>query len=279
MRRAVYSLALWLALLPALAGAQDAMMIGAGSPSKAASSTATCASVLPGLVLNLDASKSASVHLSGSNVTQWDDQSGSGNNVVQATGARQQTYSATGFNGTKPGVTAVAANAQFLQNTAFPLNTTTMSIFIVLTFTGSDPLNSGLVSFVAAGQADDFGNSQSFGMVAPTGTGAAFKFVNSVYADQTNLTATTQNAPTTIGWVFDGSNGTGYLDFSGDTPAAITTTFGGTTGLLAFGTRPWNGNTPSFDGTYAEIIITTSALSSGQRSALHTCLTAKWGVP
>lgn len=242
------------------------------------SSAASCASALTGVVLNLDASISASVHLSGSNVTQADDQSGNGNNFVQATGARQPTYSATGFNGAKPGITAVAANAQFLQNATFPLNTTTMSIFAVHTFTASDPINNGFASFQAAGQADDFGNNPSFILSAPPAAGSPYRLVSNAYNDN-QLSASTQNSPATIGWVFDGANGTGYLDFAADTPVTRTAAFGGTTGLLALGSRPWNGNAPSFDGTYGEIIFASSVASSGQRSTLHTCLSAKWGVP
>lgn len=239
----------------------------------------TCASVLPGLILNLDASISASVHLSGSNVTQWDDQSTGASNFVQATGARQPTYSATGFNSVKPGVTTVAANAQFVQNTTFPLNSATISIFVVHTFAAGGVINNGFSSFVAAGQANDFGNNSSFIMSSPINNATTWRFTSNAYDDFNHLTATTANSPQTIGWVFDGTNGTGYLDFAGDTPAARVATFGGTTGLLAFGTRPWNGNTPSFGGVYAEIIMTTSALSSGQRGTLHTCLSTKWGVP
>lgn len=54
---------------------------------------------LPGLVAWYDAQDAASLVLSGSNVTQWNDKSGKGLNVVQATPAAQPTLAATGING------------------------------------------------------------------------------------------------------------------------------------------------------------------------------------
>jgi hypothetical protein len=60
---------------------------------------------IAGLKLWLDAA--LGVHLSGSNVTQWDDQSGIGNNFA-ASGV--PTFGATAFNGVYPGISFSAAN-------------------------------------------------------------------------------------------------------------------------------------------------------------------------
>jgi len=54
---------------------------------------------LTGLALWLDADDASNITLNGSNVSQWDDKSGNGRNVSQATAAFQPTYLATGFNG------------------------------------------------------------------------------------------------------------------------------------------------------------------------------------
>jgi hypothetical protein len=249
-------------------------MTGAGRG--APSSAATCASVLPGLVVNLDASVTASVHLSGSSVTQWDDQSGNGNNFVQATGARQPTFSATGFNATKPGVTVVAANAQFVQNTAVPFNSANLSIFAVITTTANSPINSGMVSFVGAGQADDFSNNASFVLSGDTSVVGVYKAVSNTINDSS---FSDTGGPDAFGAVFNGTNGTAYKNFTAGTPAAKVGAFGNTTANIAVGTRPWNGNTPSFDGTYAEVILTSGVISGGTLTTLHTCLSTKWGVP
>lgn len=51
------------------------------------------------LALWLDAEDAASITLNGSTVSQWDDKSGNGQHVSQATAAYQPTYSATGMLG------------------------------------------------------------------------------------------------------------------------------------------------------------------------------------
>lgn len=231
---------------------------------------------LPGLVVWLDASNSGSITQSSGAVSQWNDLSGNGNNFVQATGANKPTFSATGFNGSKPGITVVAASAQFVQNTSVPFNSSTLSIFVVNTLTASSEDNSGLVSFLGSGQANDFNNAASF-ILFTSNVHSLYRLTSSTYDDFAN--AATVATPATIGWVFDGTNGTGYLNFAADTPAAKTGTLGATTANIAFGSRPWNSNTPSFDGTYGEIVLTNTAMSSGDRASLHTYLTSKWGVP
>jgi hypothetical protein len=62
----------------------------------------------------LDASVTSSLSLSGSSVTQWNSLLG-GVNVVQATGANQPVYSATGFNGRPCVDWGNAVNTRFLQ--------------------------------------------------------------------------------------------------------------------------------------------------------------------
>lgn len=47
----------------------------------------------------LDAADASTITLNGSAVSQWNDKSGNGNHVTQATASAQPTYSMTGFNG------------------------------------------------------------------------------------------------------------------------------------------------------------------------------------
>jgi hypothetical protein len=57
----------------------------------------------PGLALWLDAADSSTITLNGSNVAQWNDKSGNGRHVSQATAANQPAYVASALNG-KAGV-------------------------------------------------------------------------------------------------------------------------------------------------------------------------------
>ena len=59
------------------------------------------------LALWLDAEDTSTITLNGSNVSQWDDKSGNGRHVSQATAANQPAYLATGFN-SKPVVSVHA---------------------------------------------------------------------------------------------------------------------------------------------------------------------------
>jgi len=262
-------LALCLLAGPVYAGTMT--LLGVGKP--AVGGGATCASVLPGLVLNLDASNSSSVIRTGSNVTAWNDLSGGGNNF---TATNNPQYSATGFNGSLPGVTVTVAANNFLKNASFPFNSATMSIFIVYVATSSTAIDDGFASFQAAGASDDFGTQKGF-VISENHFGKIATTSGSYFAQNFS---SVNNVPRAYGNVFDGANGTEYFDFSAGTTAAHTTNFGGASnGILTFGSRPWNGNTPDFDGTYGEIIMTSSALNGTQLSALHSCWSAKWGIP
>jgi hypothetical protein len=75
---------------------------------------------LPGLVVWYDAQNTASITLNGSNVAQWNDQSGNGHNMTQGTAGNQPPYSATGLNG-KPSVNFNIASTSTSQQLSTPL--------------------------------------------------------------------------------------------------------------------------------------------------------------
>jgi hypothetical protein len=68
---------------------------------------------LTGLALWLDAADSSTITLNGGNVSQWDDKSGNGNHVSNATAATQPAYLATGWNG-KPTLSFTQSGLEFL---------------------------------------------------------------------------------------------------------------------------------------------------------------------
>lgn len=94
----------------------------------------------------LDAADSTTITLSGSNVTQWLDKSGSSNHASQATTARQPTYS-------NSAITFVSSNQNYLSlpnGTFFNSPTTSTSIFLVMTPTSTYSLNVYLFQGVVA---------------------------------------------------------------------------------------------------------------------------------
>jgi hypothetical protein len=82
---------------PAEPGAQ-AISLAAVGPG-ALGSTPWDPSMLPGLVAWYDAQDDATITQAGGTVSQWNDKSGHGYNVVQGTAANQPAYNATGLNG------------------------------------------------------------------------------------------------------------------------------------------------------------------------------------
>lgn len=68
---------------------------------------------LTSLALWLDAEDTSSLMLNGSTVSQWNDKSGNGNHVSNATASTQPTYLATGYNG-KPTLSFTSTNLEFL---------------------------------------------------------------------------------------------------------------------------------------------------------------------
>jgi hypothetical protein len=85
---------------------------------------------VPGCQLWLDAADQSSMTLSGSSVTQWNDKSGNGNTVIQATSANQPTYVTNVVNGNP--VLRFNGTSHVLQTTSFTsLGTNSVSFWLV----------------------------------------------------------------------------------------------------------------------------------------------------
>ena len=87
--------------------------------------------VLGGLALWLDAADSASLTLSGSSVTRWNDKSGNGFNMSNNASFKSPTYNTTGFNG-NPTIQfsrASASSFTILENRAFSFTSNSFSLF------------------------------------------------------------------------------------------------------------------------------------------------------
>lgn len=209
----------------------------------------------------------------GQTVQQWNDQSGNGVTLSQATSGQRPTYRATGFNSRK-GIQFVAANSQFLASglTAFALGGTTFSAYVVMFFTSSTGSNGRIVTFRGNGQSDDFGNTAS-GIPLLTPNPSSFGGFRSGVGSGTFAASVDTNYR--VGGEFDGSFHTIYRNNVAGTPAAVAGTFG-LTGEVGVG--GYTGSSTYLGGTIAEVVLTSTVLSSGDRTSLDDYFKAKWGL-
>lgn len=245
---------------------------------------------IPGCQLWLDASDSTSVVLSGSNVTQWNDKSGNGNNATQTTANSRPTYSQNGIYFSK---TADALAPQFLNisNRNLVRNVPYAGMFIVSRI-GSQQTQNGLQRGTA--------------FSATVGTTALGRFVITLASNSTNLN------PGVLGRREDTEPSISALDST--TPLALNTTnmfmgeisyqgrtltnfingsqintltnpnftSGNTSDTQSFSATPITINSPQTtnrmnDAFVYEMILYTSPLTTAQRQQIEAYLAYKWG--
>ena len=213
------------------------------------------------LTLWLDAEDTASITLNGSNVAQWDDKSGNGRNVSQATATNQPTYSATGMLG-KPAVV----------------------------FDGTDDFMSLL----------DFDNAVSLALIgsggsalAPLIAGAAPASstpvwnVNGANVEYRGRTNTTGRAASlggsvndfSIGFIsLDAANSEVMLSGNGGTQTSFSQTINSADTTINTLGRDFQGAAQFANGRIAEIVVASSVLSTADRQKLEGYLAWKWGL-
>jgi hypothetical protein len=225
------------------------------------SEDSTVINSVPGLQLWLDASATSSLVLSDSSVTTWNDQSGYARNTTLSIGSTP-TYSATGFN-SKPGVLFASGTALTcsIPSTTF---SSAMTIFVVFQKTGTANTYETLVTRSASTQGAPFEmwmNARNVNGSVATTSGLNIATATGYNIFNVIITPTTYNE-----W----NNGT----------SIVSTTLGfsslNDTGTFYIGTR--GDKTTLFTGTFAEIIVYNTALSTTNRNAVKTYLSNKWGI-
>jgi hypothetical protein len=213
---------------------------------------------------------------SGTVVSQWDDKSGNGFHVSQATGAAQPSR-----NGTLNGIsTVVFDGGDFLAYTGSTISVSTMTCFLVAS-ESSSVNNAGFYSF-HSGTGNDFDrqDSMSFGAGAsPTDSGLA-RFVNAA-SGQANSQGTKPTAARINELILE-SNGelTGFKN--GDSFENVVLragTFTTATGGFVVGARFLSGAiaaTNRLNGQVAEIIIYPTVLTFKERTLVRNYLNQKW---
>lgn len=214
----------------------------------------------------------------GQTVQQWNDQSGVGNHLSQATSARRPTYTTGLLNGL-PGIVFVVANVQWIANQAIALGGTTASAFVVAKTPSPGTNADRVVTFTATGQGLDFNNTGSGIFLFSASSTSISGYRNSGALSNGTVVA---NTFMQLGSIYDGTNNTVYLGGTAQTPVANTSTFAATGALgIGGGVQTPPGSTSgdsTMDGTICEIVFTNTALSSGDRSSLNSYFTSRWGV-
>lgn len=226
-----------------------------------------------GPALWLDASDTTTITESGGVVSQWNDKSGNGRNVSQATLADRPT---TGLN-TLNDRNVVTFNSDWL-SVAAPLSVANLTVFAVARMTGTTN-DSGLVVFAKAGQSDT------------TNVNAALIGMKQTYSNTTTYSLRSSRqaggpagagAPPWGVYAYRLPSNGGEQAFSESftgTPLGSTTATWGTCDSILIGSRNFTGvpDAPRLVGDIAEVIAFTSALSDYDLNYVGSYLSRKWG--
>lgn len=234
------------------------------------------------LALWLDAEDAASITLNGSTVSQWNDKSGNGRNVSQATAANQPNYTASGLNG-KPVITFDGTNDALLNasaelmravsgttvvmvmSRAANLTTEAVSLWVGTSVGNARLVMSHRVGLAAPGEGFVSGGRRLSTDSFQTVTGFAYT------SDPIIAAARHDYANANLEIWQDGTAG----------PSRVYQTAGVTdnnAGELAVGAALVTGTNLPFNGYIAEITLVHSALSTTDRERLEGYLAWKWGL-
>jgi hypothetical protein len=230
---------------------------------------------ISGCSLWLDAADNNSVVLSGSNVTQWRDKTGT-TNVLQINASLQPTFLSSGFNG-RPTLRFTAVQGSSYQELATATTSqydslTSLYMFCVYRVITPIPAYPGLfsiqnkVSYYLRGldNANNFGGSNVW-----TYNGGSFVTNNDT------IVTYDQNGFLCLG--LEGGFQSTYLNGS-FTGAPKAFSFGsGTSLILRIGYSGYNTN-DGFNGYISEVLVYKASLSTSQRQQVEGYLAWKWGL-
>ena len=226
---------------------------------------------IPGCVLWLDGADGSFMTFSGSNITQWNDKSGNGNNAT-ATGT--PTYNTTGLNS----LPAVAFNGSCYFQGNVSITGQTLTCFAVGSFVNSNGSDQRFISLAATGQYDWNSPSRTTGINNQGGTPNISIYRNTPpsFPQYSNPYGT----PFIACSVYDSANG--YIYVNG-TPGNIQASYA-STGTFAISKYcigeqvAVTGEIIRNGGFISEILIFTTALTTQQRQQVEGYLAAKWNI-
>jgi hypothetical protein len=227
------------------------------------------------LVAWYDASDAASITQSAGAVSQWDDKSGNGYHLKQATGSRQPVYSVTGLGGTKPSIsfTNTGGAEDFLATDVDTVagNVSSFAAFFVGRINSGSASNGRILSFLGTGQTLDYNNNPSCILILRESLNAAVGgYRSSPRANRALAYDTTGR----VASVWDNVNNTIYVNNVAGTPAADTGGSLASVGTLFVGDDVAIAG--GLTGHVSELAFVKIAPSAGQISTVDAMLSAKW---
>jgi hypothetical protein len=217
---------------------------------------------IPGCALWLDAADTTTITKTGSNVTQWNDKSGNGNNATQSTSASQPTSGVSTQNGNN--VITFTGTTKFMSYGTTNVSASTITVFCIFnnnTFTPyGEPVEVGPFSFFYAAPSSNVGIGRK---------GATDDILSSW---STNGLTTSQYVLYT-GTVSVSANTVCNLFFNGKQVGASSASSSG--GSSSYNVGAVSGNTT---GNIGEVIVFNSLLTNLQRQTVEGYLAWKWGI-
>jgi hypothetical protein len=220
--------------------------------------------------------KDAGTTLAANNETvqQWNDQSGNGYHLKQATSLLRGTYKTATLNSLPVIDFDGSTSGNWLQTTSQPvtLGVTTVSVFMVRKITSANGLTSSRVVGISTPGSADLSNDTFIAEYCPGTSITAPTTYNNGNKSNGTVSSGTWNQ---LGTIFDGSNNIMYIANTAQSAVAATNTFGASVDIEVFADGLGSSN-PS--GQLAELIFTNTAMSLSDRNSLATYFTNRWGV-
>jgi hypothetical protein len=232
-------------------------------------------SPIPTTGLSLWLKADAGVILSGTNVTNWLDQSGNGNNAGLEQFGQEPTFVSSFLNG-KPAV-EFNGQGQVMAIEAIGLDFLNMSCFIVLKYLGQGTGN----NIVYLKNADD-GSPEAaamYGLVATNGELVSFSQNVGGWSDHQSSIDIRDSVPKILSMTYDGTNQNVYSNGGFSDTFSIGGNIATSTGLFQIG-----GYNHSFDaaeyfyGQIAEIIMYNRAVNGTERQQVEAYLNTKYAI-
>ncbi len=231
------------------------------------------------LVAWYDATDLATIHLTGNGVSQWDDKSGNGYHLLQATASARPSYSIAAFQSSASGVIFDGVDDR-MTATGVPMGVSAFSMFAFAQMQAGGTVPAYLTSFQANGDTNPVSTTASV-MALGTNNGnvddligrrngsvvASMRHVND---GQTPLNGVYYR----LGSVWDGANQTLYIDnVLASTPAASTPALGAV-GTIEIGAR--DDGFGAWKAPVKNIIIMNRAATSTERADIDNYCTQSW---